>query len=338
MKSEDDNSPKHIKDLIIRFLKKETTPAEIKILEDWLKEDMTHRIQFDKINTTFHAISSAEHPGQSLDDAWETVSNKISEEDQTEITINPSRSSAFFLLKIAASVIIIMGIGWGVLNHYAPSLISFKSNEVVYTAAGDRTLIVLPDGSKVWLNANSALRYDADFGINSRDVKLKGEAFFDVTKSKIPFIVATDKLSIRVKGTRFNVRAFNNDGNERTTLEEGHVVLKVSGNEQQYDMKPGDQIIVNRSSNEVIRRKVKPSNYSAWKEERLEIVNESLGDIVHKLESRFGVTIEIDSVIAERENLTMTIHDETVGEVLELIKLSSSVKYSINNDHIRIYE
>lgn len=338
MKSEDDNSPEYIKDLIIRFLKKEITPAEIKILEDWLNEDKTHRIQFDKINITFRTISSGEHPGQSLDDAWKTVSNKISEEDQTEITINPSSTSSFFLLKIAASVIIIMGIGWSALNHYAPSLISFKNSEVVYTAAGDKTLIILPDSSKVWLNANSSLRYDSDFGINSRDVKLKGEAFFDVTKSKIPFIVATDKLSIQVKGTRFNVRAFNNDGSERTTLEEGHVVLKVSGNERQYDMKPGDQIIVNRSSNQVTRLKVKPSNYSAWKEERLEIVNESLGDIVRKLENRFGVTIEIDSIIAERENLTMTIHDETIGEVLELIKLSSSVKYSIDNDRIRIYE
>ena len=114
--------------------------------------------------------------------------------------------------------------------------------------------------------------------------------------------------------------------------------MKVKGLQKTYDMKPGDQVTFEKASNNVMLKKVDPSNYSAWKEVVLEFENEPLNTIVSKLENRFKVRIEIDSLISARENLTMTIKDESLDEVLKLIRLSSSLKYKMSDDKVIIFE
>ena len=208
----------------------------------------------------------------------------------------------------------------------------------VRNAEGTNTRIVLPDNSVVWLNTNSSLEYPPAFGNTAREVTLKGEAFFDIEKGSKPFIVKTGNVQVHVKGTRFNVQAYKEEDSVKTTLEEGRVELHIKGKDSFYVMNPGDQITLNTKVNDVVLRKVNPSNFSAWKEERLVFENTRLADIAARIENRYKVKISIAPSIGYRERLTMTIEHETLDEVLEMIRLSSRLKIKKDNNEITFYE
>ena len=332
-----DGTPQHIRTIITKFLQKEASDEELAILKEWLEEDENNILQFDEINDTFQSLVTVTklNAGKS-DQAWKKLEGRIDFEIDRKVI--PFVEKYSFLFKIAASVALILS------SYFILKSVLFENDKaplksiLVQNSKGNKTTLILPDSSIVFLNANSTLEYSDDFGKNSRDVKLSGEAFFDVRKGKHDFVVATSNLSIQVKGTKFSVSSTDLDGTEKTTLEEGHVVLQIKGKEKVYDMKPGDQIMFNAHSKKVTLKKVNPTLYSAWKEDHLHFENTLLSEIVVKLENRYKVDISIDEELAHRESLTITIENEPIEEVLELIKLSSRLQYKIKGSQITIYE
>lgn len=327
-----------IRNLIIKFLQKETSDEEIKELKAWLREDEVHRKYFDEINDTFQAsVTMGRINSEKINTAWKNLAQRIDLNEQLEVKRSISLFKARNLYKLAAAIsgiVLIAYLSW----HQFASGPHDNNRAIVYQSKKLNTRITLPDSSVVWLNTNSTLEYPSTFGTGSREVDLKGEAFFDVKKGKGDFIVNTEKLSVYVKGTKFNVRAYANESDVKTTLQEGKVELKVRGDWEVYTMKPGDQITFNSARKEVIIHEVDPSDYSAWKEDRLVFDNTPLAEIIQKLENRYRVTITVDEVIANRERLTMTIENETLDEVLEFIQLSSRLKYTRMKNHVTIYE
>ncbi|MBA4055636.1 MAG: hypothetical protein C0490_13055 [Marivirga sp.] len=331
------NTPHHIQTIITKFLQKEASDEDLDILRQWLEADKKNVLQFEKINDTFQSlVTVTRFNADKTDRAWKNLSERIETKNETSIISIPSRYSVW--LKIAASITLLAA-SYFIIKSVTDTRENLAPKQtLVQNSKGNKTSLLLPDSSVVFLNANSTLEYSDDFGKSSRVVKLHGEGFFDVRKGKHDFVVTTQNLSIQVKGTRFNVSSADVDGTEKTTLEEGHVILQVNGKEGTYDMKPGDQIMFHTSSKKVVRKKVNPSYYSAWKEDHLHFENKPLSDIVLKLENRYKVNITIDSVLAQNEWITMTIEDESIEEVLQLIKLSSSLQYKITDKEIIIFE
>jgi len=322
-----------IEELIIRFLRHETSAYEMRKLEEWLKQDPSHRIQFDEINTAYQALHS-NYSRKSPEEAWKSLSGKLDEEPadkEIKLPVVPRVSYTRIAAVIALVLVSLAGV-W----KYAVTTGNSASAEVVAKAEDEKKQLILPDGSTVWLNAGSSISYSKEFGVSNRNVALTGEAFFDVAKTGIDFVVATNSISIRVKGTRFNVTAFSND-NQSTTLEEGSVALTIKGHVQPIEMKPGDQVTFNEESSEVTRKVVHAPSYSVWKEGEIRFDNSSLQNIIDEIAKRYKVTVNIDQAIASRENLSMTIRDETLEEVLELITISSSLKYKIEGNQVTIY-
>jgi transmembrane sensor len=334
------NQPdQYIKELIVKFLNKEASDEEIDSLLLWLKEDEQNRHYFDEVNETFQASTVLrQFNPEKIGNAWNRVAGKIEAEKEIKITHTTISKRYYNFLRIAASVSIVFVASLVLWKYfYGPATIG-SEKVVVHNPQSRNTHIELPDGTQVWLNTNSTLEYASDFGKNVREVVLKGEAFFDVRKKQQQnFIVKTDQVSIRVKGTRFNVRAYEGE-DSNTTLEEGKVEITVQGQQQTYAMKPGDQITVANKEQKIIFQKVNPSNFSAWKEDTLVFDNTPLSDIILKLENRFKVKIVIDRTIAERERLTMTIAHESIDEILEMIQLSSQLNYRKEKNYILIYE
>ena len=326
--------PHEVYNLIIRFLRHETSAAEIQVLEQWLSEDPSHRKLFHEINIEFRALSESDRDYKHIEEIWESLSGKIeTTEDKKTRPLYPG----FTWYKAAASICIVLLAGFGLWKYIRPDAANSLS-AIVEQAADKKKLVILADGTKVWLNANSSIQYDENFGKNTRTVFLKGEAFFDVTKTGIDFIVQTNNFNIRVKGTKFNVTAFNNDVHECATLEEGRVVLQVKGNNEAFDMKPGDQVTFNNKSNAVSRRVVRPSSYSLWKEDPLRFKNATLKDILDEIQSRYHVTIRVHASSVMHEKLSMTLHEETLEEAMELIGIATSLKYSINESEVVMYK
>jgi len=299
-------------------------------LEEWLREDPSHRIQFDEINTAYQALHS-NYARKSPRDAWKSLADKL-EDKEVQLPVAPR----FSYLKIAAALALVL-VSLGGIWKYTMVRSDSVSADVVAKAGDEKKQLLLPDGTIVWLNTGSSISYGKEFGVKNRHVSLAGEAFFDVAKTGIDFVVATNSMSIRVKGTRFNVTAFADD-NESTTLEEGSVALTIKGQDRPIEMKPGDQITFNEKSSEVTRKVVHAPSYSVWKEEEIRFDNSSLQDIIDEIGKRYQVTISIDSSIGNHEHLSMIIREETLEEVLELITISSSLKYKIEGNQVKIYE
>jgi ferric-dicitrate binding protein FerR (iron transport regulator) len=325
-----------VKEIILRFLEGIASDEEILSLRAWLEENEANRKYFDEVNNTFQAsvtLNRLNH--HKVENAWEKLSQRIDESP----TLHGARTRHRYLvvLKIAASICL-LAVAGSLLFKIAPKNKAQQQVTIVGNSKGNNTRILLPDSSIVWLNTNSTLEYTPEFGKLSREVRLKGEAFFDVKKDSKAFIVRTDNMQIHVKGTRFNVEAYKKNATVKTTLEEGKVELHVDGNDKFFTMKPGDQIILNTQLHDVIVQKVDPSDFSAWKEEKLIFDNTPLTEVIAKLENRYKVNITIKSEKAKRERLSMTIEQEDIQEVLDLIKLSSRLQIKTEKNEIILFD
>jgi len=333
--------PEHIDRQIIRFLQREASEQDIQELESWLEEHEDHKRYFDQMNEAFQTsqvLSTFTH--EKINQAWTRVNGRIVSSPKAPARTKVIKLYHYNILRIAATVSAIVLLSYVAWTQFTRLNTDTNKSTIVYSAGKHNTKVFLPDGTAVWLNTNSTLVYGPDFGVTKREVFLKGEAFFDVHKDQKSFIVNAEAFTIRVKGTRFNVQAYTNEENIRTTLEEGSVELMVNGSitDERYAMKPGDQISFNAQQHVVTRQTVNPSDYTAWKEERITFDNTPLADIILKLENRYKVHVLVNDSLAVRERLTMTIGSESLDEVLEFIQVSSRLKYRKENNNIYIYE
>ena len=326
-----------IKQLILRFLEGEASDQDVSDLQVWLQESAGNRLYFDEVNNAYQAsVTLHRFNQQKIDQAWSNLSSQLDTEQHVkEVNFFPG-VSRFPFFKIAASISILL------LSSFLIFWLLGKKenllNTIVQNNERNSIQIVLPDSSVVWLNSYSSLVYPTAFDKQSRDVILKGEAFFDVKKGKKPFIVHTQNMQVRVKGTRFNVEAYSNNPSAKTTLEEGKVEFSVNNSNKKYVLKPGEQIIFNAPLNKISLKKVKVANFLAWKEKQLVFDNAPLEEIIPKLENRFSVAISADDELATTERLSLTIENETLDEVLELVKLASRLKVKKEKGQIILYE
>ncbi len=321
--------------LISRFLDGEASDKEVELLKQWLALSENNRTRFDQLNQDYQRakISSITTPA-SRNLAWAGLKERILDE---ESAVQPRRKYLFSPLRVAASIIMILLISYATLTLIKGKEQGVQKPMIVKADQHTNIGLYLPDSTHVWLNKNSTLEYPSSFGNTSRLVVLKGEAFFDVQKNGTPFIVQTEKVQVLVKGTRFNIQAYGQESSVKTTLEEGKVELKVGNHTDHYVMKPGDQITLDKPMNQITRRKVDPSNYTAWKESRLIFDNVSLKDMAAKLENRYRIDFTIERKTAESERFSMTIENESLEEILELLQLSSDLQISTDNNRIVIY-
>ncbi|WP_233567559.1 FecR domain-containing protein [Parabacteroides sp. AM58-2XD] len=152
---------------------------------------------------------------------------------------------------------------------------------------------MLADGTEVWLNANSTLRYPERFNLKQREVELQGEAFFEVEKNKEkPFVVKTSKMDIQVTGTKFNVSAYEAEAYFVTSLVEGAVSVSCANDwNRTFSLRPQQQIIVSDSSSEVAL--FENTDFLSWREGVFVFDDMLLTDIIKKLELFYDVSIVV---------------------------------------------
>jgi len=234
-------------------------------------------------------------------------------------------------------------------------------NNTVSTKAGDKASINLPDGSKVWLNGDSKITYVGDFGNKTREVYLSGEAFFDVTKDKTkPFIIHTRTINLKVLGTAFNVRSYDNEKETETALVHGSVEVTLRNRpDQKILLKPGEKLIVKNFPVDTSLKYKKQkrdeetpiavltnmhyygtdssSVETSWTKNQLEFNDEPLDKIALNLERWFNVRVTIQNESLKKEKYTATIEeDDKLEDFLEALKLAEGFHYSIKNREVVI--
>jgi transmembrane sensor len=207
---------------------------------------------------------------------------------------------------------------------------------ILSTPMGGEYKLVLPDGSKVWLNSGSTLRFPTAFIGSERIVELKGEAYFEIAKNtKMPFLVRTNNaMDIKVLGTQFNVMAYDDEKNINTTLIEGSVeVLKGSGKTM---LKPGQEAILNRGSGNI---KVAPADLEqaiAWKNGYFIFYNENIESIMRKVSRWYNVDIVYQGNLSNKDFVGTISRNKNVSELLKMLELTGAIHFSIDGRRITV--
>ncbi|MFQ6600123.1 FecR family protein [Flavobacterium sp. C3NV] len=203
------------------------------------------------------------------------------------------------------------------------------------TPTGGQYNIVLADGTKVYLNAVSSIKYPTQFNGDQRIVELDGEAYFEVAKNKNkPFIVKSGDQDIEVLGTHFNVHAYDNESVVKTTLLEGSVA--VSYKNQKAILKPGQQSNVSDKFNKITIKQVDTEAAIAWKNGRFKFDNADLKTVMRQLERWYGIKVEYRGDVSDVRFNGGTFMNKNLSEVLKVLELSN-IKFKVEGKTIIVY-
>lgn len=242
------------------------------------------------------------------------------------------RRSATVAATILLGVCTLAGL-WTIVSQIAPA--NYYTIEV---PLGEKSRVVLGDGTVVWLNAGSTLRCSDRFGRFSRRVELSGEGYFEVAKRLgSAFKVDAGAYQVRVTGTRFDVCAYPEDDLVTTTLAEGSVEL-LRGR-QRIGMNPGESVQFDRRNDTFLRSLVDPSQAYSWMENRIEFDNITLRTLVAKLSRQYDVRIFLESERVKLRRFHISLrNDETIRDVLDALKKIIPIRYEYRGDDIYITE
>ncbi|MGQ9621297.1 MAG: FecR family protein [Bacteroidales bacterium] len=195
--------------------------------------------------------------------------------------------------------------------------------------AWSRVEFSLPDGTKGWLNSKSSISYHMGRKFN-REVGLKGEAFFDVSKDeKRKFQVTTEDIIITVHGTRFNVASYDNENSVEVVLEEGSLSLSDKKRGNICNMKPGELVEFNKFTMGISKDTVQTHKYTSWKEGKLVFRNDPMDVVSRRLERWYNIDVEVNDIFPDDVRLRATFVDEDLNEILDLLKKTLKVNYLI---------
>lgn len=350
--------------LILRYLSGETTDEEVKQMQVWLQESDENRQCFARHKKLWISISALSgYDSEKVKQGKKKVELKIR---NTELQKNLDRANRRIrMLAYAASVAVLLGITsvlFVLQNETDTKQGKILSGCEVVVPYGSKSLMTLPDGSKVWVNAGSKISYPEDFGVSSRNVFLTGEAYFDVVKmDEIPFFVNTDVLKIKVYGTAFNVKAYSDDNCIETTLDRGAIsIIRHDTPNQEITVEPKQKITIMRNTHKnpvtsdtvakVATTSTKPLEnlnvqvlkntevITAWKDSRLVFDQEPLWSLAKKLERRYDVQIRFNNEKIKSLRFTAAIKEMPIDQVLEAISLSSPISYNIKGNVVTLSE
>jgi len=228
----------------------------------------------------------------------------------------------------------------GVITYIInPNTVASKADANLFntlsTPTGGQYNIVLADGTKVYLNAVSSIKYPTQFNGDQRIVELDGEAYFEVAKNKNkPFIVKSGDQDIEVLGTNFNVHAYDNESVVKTTLLEGSVAVNYKN--QKAILKPGQQSNVSDKFNKITIKQVDTEAAIAWKNGRFKFDNADLKTVMRQLERWYGIKVEYRGDVSDVRFNGGTFMNKNLSEVLKVLELSN-IKFKVEGKTIIVY-
>lgn len=264
-----------------------------------------------------------------------------------------AKASAIFI-KIAAVLFLPLAL-YTLYNHYVtvPKILDNERKSLVaeipqqqqacleyVTYSGIQGKVILPDSSEVWLNSCSRLKVPAQFDSVARYAELDGEAYFKVkSNKKWPMFVKTAGVTTKVLGTEFNLSAYNDDSAVKLTLVNGKVEM-VKSDMSTIEMRPHEQITI---FNDPSRKDIKKRDINdfeselAWREGYLVFNNTPMTDVMKKMERWYGVSFSPVSRQILKYNFTGRFKEESVTRVLDLLSISSNIKYKLENNIVTLF-
>lgn len=327
----DKNQKQQADELIARCLTGNPSEEELRDLEIWIGESAENLKYYRNFKNIWEGSTELQI---STESALDKVLKQIDKQQ--------SRSRfGFYLQKIAAVLFIplLVSMLWMTYTRYLKRDTGNLVYHEVTAAFGTFSSLDLPDGSKVWLNAGSKLRYPEKFTGNMRSVDLTGEAYFEIhSDESSPFLVNTREFTVRATGTRFNVMAYQDCDSPSVALAEGKVTVKgkkqASEKENGVHLKP-DQLLkynILTGKMEIVNEDV--YKYYAWKDGKLVFRNDLFTEVAKRISIQYNVDIEIIGDDVKQYRYRATFENESLDQLLKLLKISSPFDYRETNSKL----
>jgi len=349
------------KRLLIKNIAGETTESERQVVSMWISANKMNESYYinlmnlvvskDMLKEKHHIFSEME-----LNERLQGLKKKIGLSDIPVISVPEKRDKIFgkkFYLSaaVAASALLLISLLFNIYQFktkevpqvQTPLAMGPKTDVIntFYTERGVKGKIVLEDSTVVWLNSDSKIIYPEHFANDSRQVRFEGEGFFEVKKnSEWPMVVTTEKgMSIKVLGTKFHIRSYNNDETEQATLFTGKIQLAklIKGKsgmmeKRTFDMIPNEVVVFNKSGVQLISQKADTTKKVAWKRGELLFEETPMSEVVKMLERWHGAKIIIRDSSVLNFRFTGSFNSESLVQILELIKFTSPIDYTIKDN------
>lgn len=326
--------------LISRYLSGQASEEELSALEEWARQSPENA----KILQSFQAIKTAKIRESKLifaNRSFEKIKSKVQDKSQRSITLKRNHR-LFYFMRIAAGFALLGLIAW--IAHY---FIDISTPEQVYqpeyafkaNAPGQKSMIYLPDGSTLWLNSESSIRYEKNFIDTARIVHLKGEAYFMVKKDTLkPFIVQAGNTLVTALGTTFNVEANGEADLISIALESGRVKV------QQQDQKMHNGVILHAgelarvpvSGNQIQVSNFDPMSTLAWKDGIIYFKDAQFDEVIQRLERWYGIKFQYEKRPSNTWHFSGTFRNENLENILLTLSYGEKLHFEIHGDTVHL--
>lgn len=332
-------------ELLEKYFSGTLSSEELMEINEWAEGDPMRLEELKDLKVIWEA-SRKKDVSVDIDNALQKVS-KRTEHDQTEYTHSEPRPyyferkhsslhSAFYgVLRIAAAILILIGVGFLIFNDSNEPIVDSTLPETreVITERGQRAQLRFSDGSLITINELSVLRYPTHFPANLREVQLTGEAYFEINTVEKPFVVRVDDAVIKVLGTAFNISAWPNEQWVDVVVSEGSVSIHSDAAIDE------DWIILEKNYRSRIMKGIGPSppkkvdvqTYLAWLSGKLIFENTPLKDVLGQLERRYDVTFIVNDPDIYTRRLTASLKDETINDVITLFRFTLNLNFELKD-------
>lgn len=309
------NGNTEIKDTIFSFLKNKIPDNALLHFQYWLVQDENAAEK----NAVMRQVWDR------MDKQADTSEYKDLKDIHRRINYLNRRNRPFYSKFLRAAAILLLPV-----LSFAASYLYFQNTragfEIVqyYVPEGDTKHVILSDGTEIWVNSGSYISYPKKFSGDKRMVSLTGEAYFHVAKSAgRPFVVNTEMMNVEVLGTQFNVNAYPDLNEVRTSLIEGSVAVSLNngkGNDR-YLLTPNEELSVNISTGFITKKQMDPSEIPTWKTGDLLFNSSLMPDILKQLERRYGVHVSCSDKYSERRLTVKFERTESIEDVIRVLNM-----------------
>ncbi len=312
----------NIEEMLLRYCEGSLNDEENRQVEEWITSDNEHEDIARNIHELYWAADTL-HVMNKVDTekALKNINGSIYRKRLRTVFLWAERIAAILFLPLLSAYLLQYQTNSSGGVETKPNMMEIRTN------LGMTTSFVLPDGTKVYLNSGSVIRYPNVFSDNKREVELLGEAFFDVTKNpEKRFIVKTscDKR-VEVFGTSFNMEAFPGDSLLSTTLLEGKV--KFCGDNGCVEMLPGEKLVYNVNTSKAKMIKTDGEVETAWRDGKIIFDDTPFDEALRMISKRFNVDFVIKNGRYHKDSFTGTFTTQQLEQVLGVFSISSKIKW-----------
>jgi ferric-dicitrate binding protein FerR (iron transport regulator) len=320
-------------ELLFKYVSGQAVPIEILAVQEWMDGSEKRKNELARLRNIW-ILAGLENEidpisrDRETERIWNIIRSLNAKEQRRNFFIRLSKYAAIFLFFMCIS---------GVVGYYISDSSKRLENSFseIIVPKGQRSTVVLPDGSKVQLNSDTHLKF-VKFDTHQRIVRLEGEGYFDVTHDPSrPFTVETTTIQVEVLGTSFNVTSYEDDPCMTTYLSSGKV--KITDQAGNVILNPSEAYTYNKVTHESTKRKIPDQRYSSWTKGIMVIEKETIGALAKRIERRFNVKVIFGDNDVQNHVYTGTIGDQDLNTILKALEFASSIKYKRNGDTVSLF-